>query len=684
MRGRFHILLCATAAVAIWCGCTPAGAEEISLLEGRCTIAVPEGWRADNSYGDAGLVLYPPDARAWPLELVIWAMPEGAAETAEAAALAHEAAIRRDYPYTRREQAEFSTADGLAGLQIIGEVQTAGNHKVACVFAAFACKGRYYVLGTFAVPQQLDITISRYLAPVARNLRITARPGQVDSGWKPEPRDDNRGRPEPRDNNISQPDEPTLGPALPVVGPRYDADVTPPAPAAGAEELYLLSDQYLQLKAPRDYEIELVEGKWLIHPRGVASRAIGLVVWPLVCPRGTMTAAEVARTALQQWELSAGQDFDFRPCSTPAAGSGSAVVFSGTGRTASGQVQVLGSCSMAGEAALLAGFYVVPDRAARDWPLLLRMLASVRAEEVPVGDWLQAPPCYRWQVPDYPALSVAVPEGWLARGRVEPNHGLWTISIEAADPGPRRLYISWQQPLVPLFRQLTTLLQAVGWKRLDRYSPDLSSQPYLLLSRLAPAQFIAEYWNRQTRVSLQEAQVIEQSQPEALKGLITAGDAETLQTVVAGEATLGPRRNHYLVAVGSTGDHDGHTWQAAVLEASGPAHESEQAVAALRAMIEGAALTEAEEPEADIPPELDDMLEQARQAVSLLPPIAAGTMGNIASALELSTQEGARVWQTPTGALEVWKRALNAARYGQQPEDLLPELHALQKQPRNW
>jgi len=648
-----------------------AHADEVSLLDGRCTLTVPAGWRVDNNYGDAGLVLYPPDPRAWPVELAIWAVPEGAAETAKAAALAHEAAIRRDYPYTRRESTEFRTTGDLQGQQVTGEVEAAGNQKVNCVFVAFAAAGRYYVLGTFSFPQQLDMTVSRYLAPVARDLRINARVPKPEPKPLPEPVPAPEPIPAPQPAPVVNSQQPIVGPPLPVVRPTYDTDITPATPAAGGKDLYLISARQLQLKAPGDYKVELLDGKWLVHPEGMESTAIGLLVWPLVCRDDAPTAAQTARTALQHWSVSAGRNFDLRP-----QGDGSAVIFSGTGSSASGQLRVLGTCTVAGDSALLTALYVVPDRAPRDWPMLVEMLGTVEVDPLPLQTVLRAPTTCKWQAPDTPGFSLPVPEGWLVRGGIVKHYDVWAISVEVLDPGPRRRYISWKQPLVPLFRELTSLLEGLGYKETDRYVSNVGGQPYTVLSHLTPVKFLEDYWSRETRVAITDAHVIEQSQPDQLKYLVNATDVEAIQAVVEGTSVLGPRRNHYLLAIGGAQYTGIHNWQAAVLEASGPADDPGTALAALRAMVEGAAISPTD---GFVDPQVQDMVLKAKQAVTALPTIATAAMPGLDSALTLLSDDGTRNWQSPAGSDRMWKLVMDAHAQGRQPQDILPELRALQQ-----
>jgi len=822
-------LLCAVALTmaSLVCFAGPAIAEQVSLLNGRCTVAVPAGWRVDDTFGDDGLLLHPPDPRVWPVELVVWAIPDGGAETAKAAALAHEAVIRQSYPYTRKEQSEFATAT-TKGLQIIGQVKTPDGVIISCLFVALASAGRYYTVGTFCLPDQVEAVNAQYLQPVAQNLSIgPPRTGESSTrehrpSVKPKP-----VSPKPTPASETKPDSATTGtvsgphvprpgeteirdqepltetaapplvaetiqpvvrtshddtssepPATPGTGsdglevrvgritmpagtliddshiappketvtiaddaavvapatkspvqPEYDhgavahsatpalrtadtglreARTTRPVPAipegsvdarattllpakprterddgrtlaptskpvVGPEERRLqhLSSAYLELEAPPEFQIDAIDGKWLVHPGGSEGEKTGLLIWPLIRYDSSSSAPQIARAALQHWSVSANQYFEFRTQT-----DGESAIFFGNGTTAAGAVRLLGSITMQGNVAMLTALYVAPENAAAEWPLLVQMLASVKVSALPIRTPLQAPPSYQWEMPGYPGLTVPIPEGWLVRGRLTNEPDGWALCIEAATRGSQRYYMSWQQPVKPLFHELTPVLEDMGWKRLDRYGNQPNGQTHVLLSKTGPAEFVGQYWNAKTRVPVDGVEIVRQQESRMVKGLLNTQYADGLQMVVEGDSLVGARHNHYLVAVGDAEQDGQQTWQAAILEASGPAEYPDHAVAALRNMIQGASAPAGQEAgEAD----LRAMIQRAKEAVTLLPPVLSDRMQGIESALNLLSDDEGETWRPPTASGRTWKQLIAPDIMLTDAENIVPEIGKLRQ-----
>ena len=632
--------------------CLCARAETLSLLDGRCSLELPQGWRAEQSYGDAGAALYPPDPRAWPVEIVIWSAPRGAPQTPRAAAMAHEAAIARLYAYTRSSATEVQRADGTRSLQVIGRIQPPEQGVVTSVFEASAGSGYYCVVGTFCLPDQVERVLAGSLAPVAGSVRISPQPGTAAAFTSPPPVPtplEGNGDtattggpstlviPTPPPGGVAQP---AVGPVTPVVTPQADTGPsTPPAsPTAG---LIPLAAQGIRLDAPLDYAIEAAGEWWLVRPRGAGRHCAGLLVWPLVVEDTGWSPALIAEEALRRWPASAGLSFHTEPL---AAGSGA--VFASTEQSAVSNLHIIGTCTTAGDSALVTALYVAGDLARSAGPMLVEMLASLALEPIPFESALDENQTEQWEVPKHPEVSVAIPKGWRARGGITRRLGYWAISFEAIDPGPERRYVSWQQPIVPLFRELTTLLEGIGYKEFGQYTSDAGGETYTLYRRPTPQSFLLDYWNKNTRLSLEDAQIVKQTQPPELSGLIAADGADTLLATVRGGSMLGARENLYALAVGRAEQTGIHNWQAAVLEAGGPAGDT-RAIEALRTMLSSVQI-------GGDGTELDDgfraLVEGARSAATLLPAAQTATDSGVRSVLPLSSGSGQHRWEPPPAA----------------------------------
>lgn len=659
--------------------CQCASAETLSLLGGRCSVEVPQGWRADQNYGDAGAALYPPDPRAWPVEVVLWAIPAGAPETPRAAAMAHEAVLARLYPYTRGDATDLQRADGTRALQVTGRVQPPGQAIINSVFEACAGAGYYCVVGTFCLPEQLDRVLAGSLQPVAAGVRLLAPPGPSTTPPPLQPTvtpgDGNHTGGNGVDPGSSMPPTPVtasvtplpdvgppaVGPTTPVVTPQADTGPSTPAPSTG---LIPLAAAGIRLDAPLDYAVEAAGEWWLIRPRGAQRHSAGLLVWPLVVEEGSRSPEEIAREALRRWPVSAGLSFDIE--STADGGA----VFSSTDQSTIGNLHIIGTCTTAGDSAIITALYVARDLARKTGPVLVRMLASLDIDPLVFGRAAADEQTELWVVPKHPEVSVPIPKGWRARGSITKRIGYWAISIEAIDPGPERRYVAWQQPIVPLFRELTTLLEGIGYKEFDQYTTDAGGEAYTLYRRPTPQSFLLEYWSRNARVNLDDPEITQQAQPPELSGLVAVERADTLLATVRGGSMLGARENAYALALGRA-DHAGvHNWQAAVLEAGGPAGDT-RAVSALRAMLQGVQVQQG----SGIDDGLNALIDAARTAATLLVVPETPADGGLRSVLPLCSADGQRRWQSPPAA-QWWRSA--AAGRGDAPPALAPLLGSTQ------
>ncbi|MFO7946510.1 MAG: hypothetical protein R6V19_06840 [Armatimonadota bacterium] len=656
-----------------------SAAETVSLLKGRCEVPLPDGWRVESTYGDSGAVLMPPDPRAWPVEVAVWPAPEGAEESPEAAADAHEAMLRREHPYARTDLAEFATSSGISGLLVTGEITVEHEKAVASVFCVFAHAGRYYVVGTFALAGHEEQVTERYLRPVASQLQIN------NASTRDEPNETEDEKPLPEAFETDTPVEgtdaleagdpgadvgeaPAVGETVSPITPMYDSTAASPLPEhASAENLFDMSADGIRLRGPAEWTIEASNGRWTVHPEGMEKNTLGILVWPLEALRSDMTGSEIARKALKHWELTAGYDLNVRPNGQSEA------IISGTGLSPGGPLLVLGNCTVHDDHALVTAMYVSPDRSATDWPMLAEMLSSVQVEAITFKEPRYAPETYEWSLPGVPEVTFHVPEGWKIRGSLDTGSGVNSISIEAVSSSSPRSYITYMQPVLPLFKGLSQLLIGLGYSEGDRYQA-ADGGTYTLLSRSDPEQFIAGYWNRKSRISLMAPEVVEAHDSTLARDLITSADAEGVQMILQGDSSVGPRHHHYMAATGTASTGDTMTWQAAVIEAAGPSDNQAEALAAARTIVGNAEIQTSgtsEQIAAGI------LLRRAKRAVSVFPELSEPPIPGLASVLAHENTEGTSRWEPAAGRADIWQQIAAAHAGSNSAENLLPELTLL-------
>ncbi|MFP3903100.1 MAG: hypothetical protein ACLFWB_02540 [Armatimonadota bacterium] len=658
-------------------------AETVSLLDGRCRVPVPDGWRVENTYGDSGVVLRPPDPRAWPVEVAAWPAPEGAEESPAAAADAHEAMLRREHPYARTSVEDFATSDGISGLLVTGEITVRHENTIASVFCVFAYGGRYFVVGTFALPGSEEQAIERSLRPVASQLQInnTASNHNTAGDQKPPQETPETDTPGGRDDAPELPpltggdsDAPTVGETVPPITPNYNDTAASPLPERpSAEGLLGMSAEGLRVRAPAEWTIEASGGQWTVHPKGMERSTLGILIWPLKALRADMTPSEIARKAFNHWKPTAEYDLDVRQNGQSEA------IISGTGIGPSGPLSVLGNCVVSDDHALLTALYVSPDRSETDWPMLAEMLSSARIEKVAFTEPAYAPETYEWALPGVPEVTFHVPEGWKIRGSLDTGGGINSISVEAVSSGSPRSYVTCMQPVLPLFKGLSQLLIGLGHREGDRYQ-SAGGRTYTLLSPLEPQQFITHYWNTKSRISLRAPEVVEAHDSSLGRGLITSPDAEGVEMILRGDSSMGPRRHHYIAATGTVRTDDTMTWQAAVIEAAGPSGNDAEALAAARTII-GSAEIETTGTSEQIAARI--LLRRAKNAVSVFPQLSESPIPGLVSVMSHTSAEGTSEWEPPAAWDDIWRQIAAAHAEDNSAEDLLPELMLFTARGRN-
>jgi len=99
-------------------------------------------------------------------------------------------------------------------------------------------------------------------------------------------------------------------------------------------------------------------------------------------------------------------------------------------------------------------------------------------------------------------------------------------------------------------------------------------------------------------------------------------------------------------------------------------------VAALRNMIQGASAPAGQEAgDAD----LRAMIQRAKEAVTLLPPVLSDRMQGIESALNLLSDDEAETWRPPTASGRIWKQLIAPDIMLTDAENIVPEIGKLRQ-----
>jgi hypothetical protein len=255
-------------------------------------------------------------------------------------------------------------------------------------------------------------------------------------------------------------------------------------------------------------------------------------------------------------------------------------------------------------------------------------------------------------------------------------NGLWTIFLELTSSDARHLKVTWQQPVVPLYRELTPVLRNLGWQEGDKYLANPGDQQLRILSRLAPQDFLTHYWlssppERLDGVLLDKAE----ARPE-VAGLLTGDKAAGLAAVLHGTSETGPRERQLLIATTDAPARIGAScWQAAVMQVDASVGALGEGIEVLRAAISGAVVNE-DNAGGVSATAVGSLLRGAQQALAALPPAPAAQAPPWRDVLAgLNTSGKGDLWLLDPAALEPWQQAALKSQANQQAGGL-PELQS--------
>lgn len=701
---------------------------------GRLRVLPPEGWQLTQA-GNAGAVLRPPDPQGAPIEIVGWDVPRGGEPSALAAATAQETLLYRTSPYARTSARDYTTAANDTGLLVTGKAKGPDDKLQDALFAAFVQQGRYYIIGTFAPEGTAEAAFDgpfgavvrslRFEAPAALAVAVAVTPAVAPPVVKqPVAVPPVAAPPVAAPSVVKQPvtvpapvtinppptsplapialPAPTRAPTSPVETPVVTitpsrpsavAPATPPAatppvadvaasppatavPAPAPPPVRYVSPLGFELEHPVGWKVAVVGGHVEVtSPVGDGSDVPGALaaIWPLTGVPAGQDAAGVARQLLQNWPVS----------SAGAAGlvvrtRGDVVVLAGNVGAVGKLRRLVACCQVKGDTGTLTALVSRPEDFEAKLPALVAILGSFSG-----GPWWTikndvGPAVTMWRDPAAKALQATVPAGWKVRGGTQNYNGSWSVFMDLSSTDARHISVTWQQPLTPLYRELTTVLRNLGWQEGDKYVANPGDQPLRILSRLSPQDFLTRQWLPNSTLRL-ENPVIDrlESRPEAA-GLVTGANAAAIAALLHGTSEYGPRQRFCVIATGDAPSRIGaNCWQAAVLQVDAPAGALDEALAVLRDVITSADL--APEAPSQAAGAMRQLSQAARQALTVLPAAPQNQTPAKEVLSALAPKGKGDLWLLSPEALDCWQWAARRLTQGQDCAGSFPEL-----QPAFW
>lgn len=509
-----------------------------------------------------------------------------------------------------------------------------------------------------AVPQPLST--SRPAAPLLPQSTTVLSVSQPHPGGLPEP-------------------QPLITALQPATAPLASARLTPepppvsspaPAPTVVAEPLEAYQSPLgFTLQRPARWNVAVNDGYIEIaQPTedGSGKPGAAVLIWPLTGLTGSQDPAGLARKLLATWSIAAvGTD------GLAIRQSNQGVVLAGTvGATGAGR-RLVACCWTRGESGLLTALAIRPEDFTASLPTCLKILASFQA-----GPWWiqrrDVPQTVIWQDPSS-NLRAPVPSGWKVRGGLQSFNGMCSLYLEGTSQDERRLSFLWQQPIVPLFHELTQMLRNLGWQEGDKYLSNPGDQQVRILTRLSPQDFLTKYWLQTPQQRLDEV-VLDKFDMQAQTTSLLPGENSVGAVAVLHGQTGGKVRQRYCVVATANAPSGvgGNCWQAGVLQCEAPTGALDEALEALRTAVNGAEIAAGSTVEQVAAAQ--QLLQGARQALAALPVSQRQTPPTSNIFAGLGEAGKGTLWLLPVEGLQPWQRACDRLAAQARPGDAVPEL----------
>lgn len=471
-----------------------------------------------------------------------------------------------------------------------------------------------------------------------------------------------------------QPSAPAgLTPAAPSAPtpPVADATPAPPTSAPRLEPVRYVSPVGYELEHPAGWKVAMAGGRIEVSsPVGDGSDVPGAmaVIWPLTGISAGQDATAVARQVLQKWQGSAGGT-----AALAARTRDETAVLAGTVGPIGQQRRLIACCQVKNDTGLLTAILSRPEDLQANLPALTMVLGSFSG-----GPWWTtrvsgSTATTLWRDPAAKVLQAAVPAGWKVRGGTQNFNGSWSIFVDLTSTDARHLSVTWQQPLTPQYRELTTVLRNLGWQEGDKYVANAGDQPLRILSRLSPQDFLTRQWLPNNTLRLENAVLDRlENEPEAA-GLVAGANPAAIAAQLHGTSEAGPRQRFCVIATADAPARTGtNCWQAAVLQADAPVGALDEALTVLRNVIAGAEL--APEGPSQAASSVRQLLGAAQRALAVLPAAKQNDLVPQEVLGTLAPKGRGDLWLLAPDALDCWQWAARRLQQGQSCTDGFPEI----------
>lgn len=615
------------------------------------SVEAPEGW-AVRPVDGRGARLVPPEG-APVVEVVAWEALRPPA-TPESALAEHEAVLVRALDYRRDEVTEIVTDDGLRGLVVAGRVRARGVTE-ASIFCAYAADTMHVIVGIFAPPDRIAQMRQDLLERMMRSFRFEDRigPPPDPAPLPPQPEIDPapEQRPEP-DLDPVEPEEIEPGPAPMTigVGPE-ETPIGPEAPEPEMPWIQHLSPRGFSLSIPVDWEVGVESGIIVSAPAVPGEGRETLLIAPMFGPdAGGERALRDVIAALPDTRLTR--------IDSASEEIGGITVLDG----AAGGLRLRATWAHENTQGLLIAAMASREAWEQQFPRMARIAASFQPPAWPLTRAHKRRPAGRAD-----GLSFELADGWQVHGGVREEAGELVIDLEAREMAEDGLRVAWQQPLQPRLRDLTPLLQSLGWREGERYSVPEGGGGLLIYRRRDPVEMVGDILVPRHPQELSRVVVEALPRNGSAAALLPGAEAEGRVVRVGAATPDGRRELLYLAATARAAPPLAATcWEAAALVADAPEGRLGEATAALAALVDSA------EPGDDITERLRDnltrMLDRARRALQGLPDeFLPDDRPALMRVLAIEGEEDAQPWGSPRGALEFWREQAPDESPGEPP-----------------
>lgn len=626
------LLLLLLTAAAGWAG--DAGWQRLQGDPLGFSLEAPPGWAMQTVDGRGALLIGPEGGS--PVEVVLWNALRPPA-TPETALAEHEAVLSRSLDYRRDEVTEIVTEDGRSPLMVSGRVRLRGRTE-ASVFGAYGEGDRHVIIGIFAPPDAITQIRDEVLERMMRSFRFeaVAGPAPPPAPEMPGPVADD---PTAEDQAVPLPGEVETARAPLTIGFGPEAEpIGPETPATEVPWIRHMNPRGFSLSIPVDWEVTIEYGVIVCRPAVTGAAKQVLLIAPAY---GTDPGAEnVLRdviSVLPDLQLD-------RTIAIEQQASVEVIDVNATG----GQ-RVRATWAHRGRRGLLVA--AIASRA--QWEQALPRMAAIAASFEATA----------WRVPDpegspradeAQGMICELPAGWKVSGGITEDAGEPVIDLRVEEPVADGIFIAWQQPMRPGLRDLTPLLQSLGWREGESYSTPEGGAGLLIYRRRNPEDMVTDILLPRHRQGLTDV-AVEATWSRAGAALLPGSEAAGSLVQIVGDTAAGRREQLYVAATARAEAPLAATcWEAAALQADAPEGRIAEAVEVLVRIVTSA--EPAEEDSEQRRQRIRRIIDGARRSLEAIPgELVPDSHTRALRVLAAEVAPGGRLWEIPAGSLDIWR-----------------------------